>query len=222
VLKVPDDKIRAIVKCAGLEAVTAPSVFSSSLMTIFYMAFLDQEYDVKCAEIVQKLREGTAVTGVVADVLAIITGREYQDPAKVMLGEAQEEKSAAEAAEFGFRFTIAADTLYKTAEELNERSGFLQIHGTDETDPERGDELRVLLTTYLAIMDALGLLGIARNMRNEVVEEGFSGGGAGLVNRGGSRGLMWGDASYVAGMVLSLAVAAASSLAGSISASIRG
>ena len=217
-LKVPNEKIEAIVECAGLGEAPAPSVFSSSLMTVFYMAYLDQHYDVKCNVIVGKLKRGTSVTGVVAEVLRAITGRDGKDPAKVMLGEAKEETETVQAAEFGFGFTMAENTLEKTTDELNDSSSNLQLYGTVEADPERGRKLQKLRTTYLAIMDALGLLGIARTMKTEVVEAGFSGGGAGSVNRG----LMWGDASYVAGAVLCLAVAAASSMAGSISASVRG
>ena len=53
VLKVSAETIATVVGCAGFGESLAPSALSSSLMTIFYMAYLDQHYGVKCDEIVR-------------------------------------------------------------------------------------------------------------------------------------------------------------------------
>jgi hypothetical protein len=73
-------------------------------------------------------------------------GRDEEDPAKVMLGEAEEEnkvigaaptpESAREAAEFGFGLMFGEHALESTPEELNDRSGSLEFHGTVEAESD--------------------------------------------------------------------------------------
>lgn len=225
-LKVPKIHIEAALTCTGLGHEKAPSEFSSSLMTVIYMAYIETHYGVKCGAIANYLAAGNPVPYIVSHLLREISARNDMDPAKLILVGAAEETAALEAASkpesdaagFGFGFRFGEDALDKSPEELDTLSGSLQAPGASNPSLT----LQGLHTAYLAIMEALGILGIVRTMKIEVREAGFAGGGARRGNRAGSWGRIWRDASYAAGIALSLAVALAGSFAGSVRAPLEG